>query len=564
MSTKRSTSFVKGAAILAAAGFFTRFLGAVYRIPLARLIGAEGFGLLDMAYPIYSLFLTASIAGFPSAISRIIAEKEARGERRAALIVLRVALTVMLVTGGVSSVVLFMAAKPLAASVFKNPKAAAAIAAIAPALLFVTLSSAFRGFFLGVQYVTPSAVSQVIEQLVRVGTMIAAALLLMPNVERAAAGAAFGAVTGGIFGLAYLIIAFAVFTRSAPVGPSLAPEPAGRGAQARQRGGRGREGARRAARSRSVHHEDAMGFWGIAKEIFVLAIPIALGASIYPIIRSIDAALVPTRLLSLGFSREEATALYGQLSGMALPIVNLPTVITTALSTSILPAITEAVSIGNIRQAEARASQGIRLTFLLALPAAAGLWLFATPIMNLLYDRPEAGGVLAAMALAVVFICLQQTTSGVLTGAGAVSLQVRNLLIGGVVKTVFNYWLTGTAVFGVRGAAMATVIGFSVTAVLNLRDVARQVGFSFDGKELVLKPGVAVLAMSAVSYGLFMALSPALGSKLAVLIAMGAAVAVYFGVLLLVGGVKRHDIEAFGRFGRLFLRAVEAIGIRLS
>jgi len=195
---------------MAAAGVISRILGAVYRIPLAHTIGDEGMGLLELAQPLYNFFLVASVAGLPLAVSKLVAERIAVGDERGSFRILRVAILIMLCTGLASSSLMYFGADWFAERVYHDVRVALAMRAIAPALFFVTVMSAFRGYFQGCQDMGPSAASQVVEQLVRVGTMLTLAAALMPRgVEYAAAGAALGAVTGGMAGPAYLGSAFA-------------------------------------------------------------------------------------------------------------------------------------------------------------------------------------------------------------------------------------------------------------------------------------------------------------------------------------------------------------------
>lgn len=202
-------SMIRGAAILAAAGLINRFLGAVARIALPTLIGDEGVGLYQMAYPVYGMFLVISTAGIPVAVSKLVAEQAAKGNKGGALKILQVATVILILTGTVFSFALALGAKPIATYVARDSRAALAIVAVSPAVLVLSVASAFRGFFQGLQNMAPSALSQVIEQVIRVTAMIGLAWAFLPRgVEYAAAGANLGAVLGGTAGLFALIIAY--------------------------------------------------------------------------------------------------------------------------------------------------------------------------------------------------------------------------------------------------------------------------------------------------------------------------------------------------------------------
>ncbi|HHV61939.1 MAG TPA: oligosaccharide flippase family protein, partial [Firmicutes bacterium] len=202
-------SFVRGAAILAVAGLANRVVGAISRIVLPAMIGDEGMGLFQMAYPIYSMFLVFSTAGVPVAVSKLVAEQAARGNRRGTHHILKIATSILAFTGIFSTAVLFMAAGYLSRVVLKDPRAVYSIYATAPAVLILSVMSGFRGYFQGLQRMETSAVSQIGEQLVRVFFMIGLAYVLLPRgIEYSAAGAAFGAVAGGVAGFAILLVAY--------------------------------------------------------------------------------------------------------------------------------------------------------------------------------------------------------------------------------------------------------------------------------------------------------------------------------------------------------------------
>ena len=204
--TEKKDSFLKGAFILAAAGLVVKVLGAVYRIPLARLIKDEGMGLYQMAYPIYLILLSISTAGIPTAISKMVSEDVAIGRFKNAHRIFKVSMIVLTIIGLGLTVLLGFGANWLAVKIYKNPKAFYSILSISPAIFFVSIMSCFRGFFQGLQDMTPSAVSQIVEQIGRVIAVFILAYMLLPyGVEYAAAGAAFGPVAGSVMGLIVLI-----------------------------------------------------------------------------------------------------------------------------------------------------------------------------------------------------------------------------------------------------------------------------------------------------------------------------------------------------------------------
>ena len=199
--------FLRGALILTAAGLMVKLIGAFNRILLSRLLGGEGIGLYQMAYPVYLLMVSVSSAGIPIAISIIVAEKIARNDYAGAGRIFRVSLGLMVVTGIFFALALYgMAGFLIDNNIIRDERAYQALIALTPAVFFATILASFRGYFQGHQMMTPPAVSQILEQFVRVVTMVVLAYYLLPyGLEYAAAGAAFGAVPGALAGLIVLI-----------------------------------------------------------------------------------------------------------------------------------------------------------------------------------------------------------------------------------------------------------------------------------------------------------------------------------------------------------------------
>ena len=526
----KEKSFVKGAMILALAGMFTKLLGAVYRIPLYNLIGDVGVGYFQMAYPIYAALLAISTAGIPVAISKMVAERMAKGNTRGAVQILKIALTVMLTTGLFFSLLLYFGAEWYANNVLETPLAVYSLRSIAPGIFLVVIMAAFRGFFQGNQTMIPTAVSQISEQIIRVATIFYLSWLLLPNgVEFAAAGATFGVVTGSLTGVAALLIFF-MFDKNkkkdVDFSSDLLQESRGQ----------------------------------ILKQMIYLALPITLASLVLPLIQMADAAIVPRRLQVAGFSEVEAVALYGNLTGAAMPLVNVPTLFTLALAQSLVPSISEASALKNDLLIKSRASLAIKLTLLIGLPSTVGMFVLATPISIMLYDNVAVAVPLAIACFAVVFLTLHQTTSALLQGMGKTVIPVVNLFIGVTLKVILNYVLTAMPELNIRGPAMGTVVGYLVSSSLNLFIFLNVVGLSFSVKNFILKPLLTSGGMGITvyfTYPMILSLinrinivqSERLAVAVAVLIAVGLGITVYGVLLLITGAITKKDMESIPKVG---------------
>ena len=515
-------SFLKGAAILAAAGIASRVIGAFFRIVLAAILGDEGIGLYQYAYPIYSTLLVISTAGIPVALSKIMAEKIAMQDYREAVRVFRIALIILTISGLIIATGLVLGARYTAVVLIGDAKAYYPIIATAPAIFFVTVMASFRGFFQGRQNMAPTAASQLIEQLVRVGFAIGMVFLLLPvGLEYAAAGATSGAAAGGLAGLVLLALLYLMKRKDLYRQASC------------QDGGNG----------------DSFG--RIAGRLFSLAVPVTIGGLVIPLITVIDLAVVPRQLQAAGFDLITARALYGQLTGMAASVVYFPNVVALALSISLVPAISEAAAIRDRAMIIKRSNAAIKLTALFAIPAAAGLFLLAEPITVLLFNNAEAGHALAYLSWSAIPLCLYVTTTGLIQGLGRPIIPAINMFYGGAVKTVAAWHLTAIPELNVGGAAIASVAGIGVAAALNLYHVARLTGWRFSFRELVFLPGAAAVIMGGTVWLVYRVItlnctaffSAGALNGLAVIFSIGAGILLYGLILVMFGSIRQDELK---------------------
>lgn len=510
-------SLFRGMLVLSAAGFISKLLGILYRIPLARMVGSEGVGLYQMAYPIYALAMALSTAGFPVAISFLVAERTAQKDYAGAKRVLGLALGMLFFSGLFMSGVLFFGAQGIAVHLLRDGRVYYSLAALAPAIFFTALMSALRGYFQGMQWMTPTAASQVAEQGVRIATILFLAWWLMPyGVEFAAAGAAFGATMGGIAGLMVLLFFY--------------------GWNCRQEFWAAISERREAAGGVSSE-----GAWQLLKRMGQLAWPISLGALVMPLIQTLDAFVVPLRLKAAGFSLEAATGLFGQLSGMAGVLINLPAVVTIALATSLVPSIAAAFSLQQRTAIFYRLDRSLMAAMLVCLPAAVGFYCLGEPICALLYGVPAAGLPLRALAPAVVFLGAYQVSAAALQGLGRTAWPVRHLCWAGALKVGLNYYLVGLPSLGVVGAAMATDVAFAVAAVLNFMSLNKVINYRIPWSAVLIKPGLAVTIMAVLIEILRPTTGRATSVETLALILLGGIT--YCAGAVLVGAIGREDMR---------------------
>ncbi|MGB3367003.1 MAG: polysaccharide biosynthesis protein, partial [Acidaminobacteraceae bacterium] len=513
---KSSNSFLKGAAILGIAAIVIKVIGATFRIPLANKIGDLGMGYYQSAYPIYIYLSVIATAGIPTAIAKIVSEKVAIGDHIGANRILKVSLSLMMVVGGMISLALIFSAPTLAHYV-KNEKAVYSMYAIAPAIFFVSIMSVFRGYFQGYQRMEAYAWSQVIEQFARVTVGLSLAFMLVSKgLEFSAAGATFGATVGGIVGS---ILIFVLFIKYKNTGDF----------------------------TQLVPHDDEASK-SIVKRLMMVAIPITIGASILPVMTVFDLAIVMRRLNDIGYMGQDANRLYGQLTGYAQTVVNLPQVITAAVQISIVPAISQFVTLGDKVRRDDTIEAGIRLALIIGLPSSVGLVLLSEGIMKLLYPMQmniasNTGAVLGILGWGVVFLSMFQITTGILQGIGKQSIPMKNLFFSAILKAVLSYVLVGVAVLNIKGAAIATVSAYALAAILNFTMMVKETKITLSFKNVFLKPIISVavmgLAVKLTYIILALVVSDRMATALAVVIGGGS----YFIMLFVTNTLTDKDLE---------------------
>lgn len=515
----KNNSFLKGAAILGIAGVIVKILGAIYRVPLSNIIKSEGMGYYQTAYPFYALLLTISTAGFPIAIAKLVSERRAINDFRGAHKVFKVALAGLLIGSVLTSVFVFFAAETIVESL-GNKNAYYSLIALVPALFFVPIMSAFRGFFQGNQSMAPTAISQIIEQFFRVTAgLFLTYYLLDRGIPMAAGGASFGGSVGAMFGTITMGFIYLYGRKKIlkQVEESID------------------------TKEYKVEH--------IIKDLLVIAIPITIGAAIAPIMDAIDVALVLKRLQSIGYTESMANDLYGNLKGMAQTLINLPQVFSIAIAMSLVPAISDANARRQKKEIESIISSGIRITLLIGLPSAFGLFVLSKPIIGLLYYKnpietiTNTGNILAILSIGVVFLTLVQSLSAILQGIGKPIVPAINLFIGAIAKVILTYTLTSIPSINIYGAAISTVVAYGIAAILDLISLKIHSKVKLSVKDIFVKPFLSALGMGISARLSYLTLMGITGEKLATIMAILIGATVYIILLVITGSITSEDLN---------------------
>ncbi|KPU42782.1 stage V sporulation protein B [Oxobacter pfennigii] len=508
MSKKQS--FITGALVLGVSGVAAKALGIFFRWPVTMLIGDEGIGIYQLSYPIY-MFIIGIMSGFPVAISSMVSQRVAVGNRFGAYRVFRISLYILALLGFFSSLILYFGAPHIIRALRWGKEAYYSLAAVAFAPAFVAIMNCYRGYFQGLQMMTLPAISQIVEQLGRVVIGVSLTYYFLPlGVGFGAAGASLGAGAGAILGCSILIFGFLRDKND------LIP-------------------------SEKNSKESVVK---VIKIILFTAFPISLGMTVNSVMSLIDSIVVPGQLLSAGFSSKIATELYGQLAGKAHVLINVPLTLSTALSISLVPAISEVRALKSFERVKKRSESAFKAAVILGLPSTVGLFLLSDPVLHLVFPGKSEGAlILQILSASIIFIIIAQTMVSILQGCGKVFTPVKNIALGSLIKFIVCYILTGMPAINIKGAAISSVIGHMVAALLSYRDAAKCAYFSFDIDKMLLRPMLSAIVMGIgvyFTYHKFIAYTGSNGLSTITSVIIG--IIVYIIMIVLTGCVSLKDI----------------------
>ncbi len=466
----RGKGFMSGVLLLSASTLLVKIIGLAFKIPMLSYLGAEGMGYFNSAYEIYALLCTVSTAGLPVALSMLVSVARARGDGKGVRKAYRTALTLFLTFGAVGSTAMLIFAKRLAVLI-GNPDAFLCICAIAPALLFICSASAVRGYCQGFENMAPTAVSQLIEALSKLGLGILFAHLAKEkglSVYVTAAAAVLGVSVGTLLSAAYLAFAKRRTSRAA----------------------------------RQLDYSGPESEKGTLRELVSIALPITLGSALLGLTRIIDMTLIMRRLQDIGMSVLESNKIYGSYTTLALPVFSLIPALIAPVSMALVPQLAAYIEHKNSAGQKSVVETSMRMTVLLALPASLGIIAFAQPMLELLFSSQAeavaiAAPLLSLLGASVIFSCLITTSNAVLQSYRQAKLPIVSMLLGVLVKLAVSYVLIGIPQIGAMGAPIGSLACNLTVTLMNLYFMSKHAPCRLSPLRVFFAP----LAASAVSVG---------------------------------------------------------------
>ena len=531
--------------ILAIAGILCRIIGIARRVPLTNIIGDIGNGYYAAAYEFYSIILILSSYSLPSAVSKLIAQRQTRGQYKKMQKVFKGALLFAVISGGIFSLVVFIFADFFATTVMGEAMSTMAMRVLAPTIFVVALMAVFRGYFQGLGVMHFTAASQILEQIILVIVSLSAAKILfgvgtkygnlMMNENYAsalgAAGATIGCGVGALCGLLLMIYFYMHNKRAID---------------------------KRILTDTSKNKDT---FLDVLILIARTAIPMILCSVMYNICGVIDQSYFNHHMIKIG--EESVKSFYwGVYSGKYKLMITLPIALANAMCSAIIPSLTGSIENKDYVSARSKMATVIRVTMIISIPAAFGLAILGKPIISLLFkgEIDLAAIMLAYGSISVIFFSLSTLGNGILQGLNKLKTPVLNSLIAFVLHFLALLLMLKVFKWGIHSVVIANLLFAVFVSVLNHLAIYRTIAYKQELKQTFLIPFISSVIMGVFTFLTYFLISKLTDFRIALFIAMFIAVIVYFTALVLLKGINEYDLSLIP-FGSKIYSLLRKIGI---
>ncbi len=527
--TKKSSAnlFLSGVVILTIANVLVKTVGLISKIALNRVVGSVGAGYYSSAYEIYAFLHIISNAGLPVALSIMVSRSRARGRFKEAKKIFNISLIAFLLVGTVFAISMILFSGNVA-DLISSPKTTLAIIAVSPTILFVCLSSCFRGYFQGHQMMNQTAVSQFIEACFKVLVGVGFALWARAQGYEDHIVAAFtilGVTISVFLGMVYLYVKKLFFKEKELNSQYLLEINAKNGFCV-------------------YEDEECKSTKQLIKELLTIAVPITISSTVLSLTIIIDTFMVQGRLLAYGMEETLVRVYYGDYTSLVMSMTNLPTVLFYPIASALVPLISSAIETKDYQTSEKMRSLSLRVINMIAIPCAIGMSVFSYPLLELLMFKQDsvnrAAPWLSVAAISVIFLGLLAATNTFLNTSGKQRLPIISMVVGAAAKLISNYILVGD--FGIYGAPISTVICYLCASVMNIFFTVKYVGKLPCIKKSIVLPFLCSVVSVGLGGALYLGLSAVIISRIATVICVFATMVIYLFLIIKTRTVDEEDI----------------------
>lgn len=531
---REKSSAAKGMFMLSLAGMMVKVMSVVYTPFLTSILGDEGYGIYSKTTEIFLFVYALSCMGAQPAVAKVVAEYTALENPKGAVKTLKVASRFYALLGIVLAILMMILAVPIS-KFAESPESALGIRALAPCIIITSMLAVVRGFMQGKNNMTSIAVSQIAEQFLNVIiSLLCAYILIHSGIEFGNAGAQIGTSIGALFACFYVLYCY-------------------------EKDGYSREARKCGTVDKKLKNKH------ILSKVIRYSIPITISAGLQNFGGIVDMLNVSKRLLVAGFTSSEANGLYGLL-GKYKTLYGVPLVLITAISTTVLPSLAKSIVLKERKEAKQKISYALKMALMIAIPSAVGLSLLSREVYIALYGYDRGSELMLYGSIVLVLMSITQIQSTVLQGINKLYYILGTFSIGIVVKIIVNYILVAIPNINIYGVIVGNCLWHLIPAILNHRKICSIMKMRMSIIRLTIKPIIASAAMTLVIYILkqplevfyrFVPLTRLVAMPIVVLL-VAAGGFVYLYVMIVLGGIRRKDIEGispkFMRFIPRFMR----------
>lgn len=553
-SKKKSNQFLIQGTILAATSLIVRIIGLVYRIPMANIIGDEGMGIYNYTFEIYNIALILSSYSLPLAVSKLVAVKRINKEYRNSYRIFISAMAFAVTVGFIATMIIFIGADFFAT--FSDWESVALpLRVLSPTIFVFAIMGVLRGFFQGKNTMIPTAVSQLLEQIVNAVVSIVASYILVQNfslnanvASYGAAGGTLGTFSGALVGLLFLLFVYVIYK------PLLNKQ------------------------MRRDSDENRESYQSILKLLVLTIAPIILSQTVYQIsgfldgiifskimntkvIASFDMEVLKTATSGQHYEEAFRNTLFGIYGTKYKLLTNVPVAIATAIAAAIITTIAAAYERGLMDVIRSKVHAAIKFNMIIAIPSAVGMAVLASPILQLIFGdgRQLPANFLRLGSISIVFYALSTISSTVLQGINRLRTPVINSAISLGIHIVLVILLLKFTPLSTYALVIGNVSFALVVCILNWISIEKYLDYRQEIVKTFVIPTVSSGLMGVLTYFTYKGLHLLCGSNLiSVLIAILVAVISYFALLIFMKGVEEEELELIPK-GRAIIRILKKL-----
>ena len=525
---KRSNGFLVQGTILAAAGIITKIIGAIYRIPMLNIMGLQGQGYYDIAFQVYTIALMISSYSLPLAVSKLVSARIAVGEKKNAHRILKAALIFAATVGSIIMLGVYFGADFIATHLMGASVSSYALRVLAPGLLIVAIMGVLRGYFQGLGTMIPTAISQILEQIVNAVVSIVGAAMLMGYGQSiaqrdgntllgpaySAAGGTLGTVAGALIGLIFLVVCY--YAYSGNMKRQIKKDPG----------------------------RNLCSYKVIYKMLLLTIAPVVLSSAIYNIGNVLSSAMFNNIMSAQGHLESECVEQLGKI-GQYYTLVNVPLAVANALGASMIPGLVRAYECRDKNLLFNRIYMAVRYTMLIAIPSAFGFFAIGKPILDFIWPSVEnstQGMMLKVGAISLIFYSLSTITNAVLQGMNQMMKPVKNATITLIIQTVSLFVMLAVFKWGIFSILFSKIIFSFSMCVLNARDIRHTAGYVQEKEKTFYLPALSGLCMAVAAFLTHTVLELFMNGRMPTLISIIVAIIVYSICLLKFRALTEDEI----------------------